>query len=284
MTQKNIKIEILVDTYYARFIAIWYPEEEPGFVPPTVIPDGYEANLPVLLVVTNMFVGRSEVIGNTPIVSSQHPMPADFLKKQTRNIAHMFENDLGTFKPESKAQAASFLAKMTVGFTKVKEMRVKINPIQGSMSLKELKDSLSTLTDEQLTKIRVPIFAENPLDITDRGLSDNLHTIGDSTTKQFISITKILNIYDVENPYIDTNQLPTREMVDEAYAGMENDPVAQASKKATLDAITKHEYEFELLKTIDKIRADTLVTDTPRELTRDMVQSEMIKILRTPKL
>lgn len=278
--EKNIKIEVWVDNYYARFIGIWYPEEETKTPPPgeDLRPE-QQRNLPKLVVLTSIFKGRREVIGNNPIVPSQHPMPASFLKEQTRAIAHMFVNDIGVFQPESKAQAFSFLSRMAVGFLKVKEMRLKLIPPKPSMTLFELKNSLTSFTDEQLKKINVAVENENPADVIKRDLESCFFSYNKEPLLQYIKISKLINVHDVANPYINNSSVPTLEQAKENLTGVGVSPIADASLKQTSDAIAKNEMELEMLKTIDRMAEDAGAKDIIPELTREKVQEETIKTL-----
>lgn len=279
--ERNIKIEVWVDSYYARFIAIWYPEEEKDFViPENDTRSEQEKNLPVMLVTTVMFKGRREVVGNNPIVPSQHPMPAEFLKEQVRGMAYMFSNNIGLFQASSKGQASTFLSRMSVGFNKVKEMRMRVTPPEPTMSLKDLRDGLNGFTDEQLKKIQVATISENPLDVVKRGLDSCIYSIGDEPLPQLITVSNIFNVYDVENPYINNSNLPTIDQAKEGLAGMEGNPLADKSLNATESAIAKNDMELEMLKTIDKMVEAAGAKDIIPELTREKVQEETIKNLQ----
>lgn len=278
---RNIKIEVWTDGYYARFIGIWYPEEEQSFDKPEVETRPEQLrNLPALAILTTSFKGRREVVGNNPVVPSQHPMPIEFLKEQTRGIAYMFANDIGIFQPESKAQASTLLSRMAVGFNKVKEMRIKVTPPEHSMTLFDLKNSLANFTDEQLKKIKVVSAVENPLDSAKKGFQSCIHTIGDEILPQFITVTKSLNVYDVENPYINNSNLPTLDDVKENQPGMEGNPIADKNLESTNNAIGKSEIELEMLKTIDKMVSEAGAKDIIPDLNRKYVQKETIKALQ----
>jgi hypothetical protein len=280
--ERNIKIEVWVDSYYARFITIWYPEEEKDFaLPENDTRAEQEKNLPVMLVTTVMFKGRREVVGNNPIVPSQHPMPAAFLKEQVRGIAYMFSNNIGLFQASSKGQASAFLSRMSVGFNKVKEMRMRVTPPKPTMSLKDLRDSLNGFTDDQLKKIQVASISENPSDVVKRGLDSCIHSVGGEPIPQLITISKIFNVYDVENPYINNSNLPTLEQAKEGLVGMAGNPLADKSLNETKTAIAKNDMELEMLKTIDKMVEAAGAKDIIPELTREQVQEETIKNLQS---
>ena len=64
MQFKNIKIQVWTDVYYAKFIAIWRPEEEPDYVAPD--PDTrteQEKNVPVLLVQNCVYEAKNQMVG-----------------------------------------------------------------------------------------------------------------------------------------------------------------------------------------------------------------------------
>jgi len=281
MIKRNVKIEVWVDAYYARFIGIWYPEEEltPTPMGEDVRPDN-ERNLPKMVALTTIYQGRREVVGDNPIVPSQHPMPATFLQEQVRAISHMFANDIGVFQPSSKGQYSVLLSRLAVGFTKVKEMRVSITPPSASMTLLELKNSLSSFTDEQLHKIKVATTNENPLDVNKRGLIDCYHSIASEPFQQYITVSKLWNVYNVEDPYIHNSNLPS---LDEAIVNIgpsNGSPIAEAALNQTKNAIAKNDVALEMLKTIDRMVDEAGVKDIIPELTREQVQEEMIKHLK----
>ena len=260
MREKKIRIEVWTDLFYARFIAKWFPDVDPSTDEPQI---------PYMLVTNSVFEGRPEVVGDNAILTTQHPMPAEFLKQQTRHIAYMFANEFGIFKPATRAMATTFLSKMSVGFTKVKEMDITVSPSQGVMSLKDLRDSLANFTEEQLKSIKVPIIGENPTDALTKGLDSSIHTIGDSKIQQYITVTKLLNVYDVVDPYIRDSMLPTREELLDNVNTMTPGPHAQKSMQTTLDAIAADEADLQTLKTIDqlekeKIENSTMARNTPQ--------------------
>lgn len=288
MEKKNIKIEVLTDLYYARFIAIWRPEEEDDYVAPTDdTRSDQEKNIPYLLVTSSIYKGRQEVIGNSPVVPSQHPMPKEFLKQQVRHISYMFANEFGIFQPPSKVHAESFLSKMRLGYKKVKELNVTVSPAQGSITLKDLRDSLAAYTDEELAAISVMTIGENSEDAYAKGLDNYIHTAPQSTTQQYFSITKLANVYDMDNPYITVGNYPSEEDIANSYApGTEEDDMTIEQMELTEDAILDNDANLEILKTYDEMteeeqmQSDTLATDTEIEYTKEEIQQQVIKNLQ----
>ena len=287
--KKNIRIEVLADLYYARFIAIWRPEEESSYTAPEndTRPES-ERNLPYLLVLNSIYKGREEVVGINPVVPSQHPMPINFLKQQIRHISYIFSNGYGIFQPPTKMHTELFLSKMRLGYTKIKEIDVTVSPSQGSMSLKDFKDSLENFTEDELKNIKVMTSGEHPEDAHSKKLDNFIHTVGDSPPiQQYITVNKLINVYDIQDPYIDNSPLPAEEDINDSYApGTENECVSIEQIELTKNAIANNEAELELLKTIDKLsaeeqmEADTVATEVTKELTRDEIQTETIKRLQ----
>ena len=288
MSKKNIKIEVLTDLYYARFIAIWRPEEETDYIAPeNDTRTEQQKNIPYFLVISSMYSGRQEVVGNSPVVPSQHPIPVDFLKQQVRHISYMFANELGIFQPPSKAHAAAFLSKMRLGYKKIKELNVTVAPAQGSITLKDLKDSLEAYSDNELKAINVMTIGENPIDAYSKNLDDFIHTAPQSTTPQYISITKLTNVYDMADPYIKVGNLPSVEDISNSYApGTENETMTIEQMNLTENAIANNEADLALLKTYDEMTeeeqmaSDTLVTDTHPIFSKEEVQQQLIKNLQ----
>lgn len=281
---KNIKIQIWTDLYYAKFIAIWRPEEEPDYVPPEVDPrPEQERNVPVLLVLDCMYKGRREVVGNNPVSPSQHPMPPDFLKKQVRHISYCFANEYGTFQPPTKAAAETFLAKMRVGYTMVKELKVTVSPAQGSMTLKQFRDSLVNYTEEQLQKIKVRTLGEHPEDAYAKKLEDFIHTTKSNPIEQYITVTKLVNVYDTQDTVLSNGVQITPETIASTYPpGTEHMPVTQGQIAATQDVIATNEADVKILKTAEEMmRQDTAATPIINEPTREEVQLQTIKNLQS---
>ena len=289
--KKNIKIEVLADLYYARFIAIWRPEESPNYkAPENDSRAETEKNVPYILVTSSMYKGRDEVVGINPVVPSQHPMPASFLKQQVRHISYMFANDLGIFKPATKVHANLFLSKMRLGYTKIKEVSVEVSQSQSSITLKDFKDTLDKMTEDQLEAIPIMIIGENPEDAYTKQIDNYIHTMG-TTTQQYISITKLLNVYDIEDPYIDMSMLPSEEDIGDSYApGTEEEEMTQNQMNLTRNAIVNNKIEQSILKTFDEakkeaaveasIESKTQASEVVEPISRDSIQTDMIKSLQ----
>lgn len=213
---KNITIQVWTDNYYCRVIGIWRPHEEPGATPTTALTpqENAKANLPRYIVLSSVYEPRIEVLGNNPIAPGQHPIPKEFLDDQTRQISYMFANDMGIFTPPSKQIAATFLAKQTNGYKMKKEIKREVRPANGTMTMKDLRDSLGKYSDEELEAMPVMILGENPKDADKRGLSEFIYTDRNGTPEQpsipqYITVTKITPVYELEDPYI--SNLPITE-------------------------------------------------------------------------
>jgi len=280
---KNITIEVLNDLYYARFIATWRPEEEKSYVPPEK--DDRPAqlkNIPYFLVLTSMYEGRSSN-GETPIVASQHPMPPEFLKTQIRHMAYMFENNLGIFQPPSLAHAATFLAKMKVGYTSVKELKLVVTDVQSYITLKDLKISLEKYTDKQLASIKIPVLNENTIDAYKKSLEGCIHhNIIDKDIQQYFSITKLSNIYDVANPYINNSNLPI-DLYDSYPPGTKEVYIDLAKQiDTTKNAIANDIADLDTLKVADEMKEKAAITGVTEPIvvpTLDEIQKQTIKNL-----
>jgi len=242
---KNIKIQVWTDNYYCRIIGIWRPHEEPGAVPeeapeqdpdlPPVIPaPSTRINLPRYIVLSAVYEPRREVIGNNPVAPGQHPIPKEFLDDQTRQISYMFANDMGIFTPPTKAAAKTFLAKQTNGYKLKKEIEREVRPASGSMTAKDLRDSLNQYTDEELENMPVMIAGEHPKDSEKRGMeafqyTDKSQKDLENPIPQYITVNKITPVYEIEDPYINNSPL-TPDIVEKALPpGTEDAPAAQES-------------------------------------------------------
>ena len=256
MAGKNIKIQVWTDLYYARFIAIWRPEEESDYVPQNPDPrPEQERNVPHMFIIDSMFKGRDEVVGNNPVAPSQHPMPPDFMKRYIRHISYCFANGYGVFKPETKAAADTFLAKLKVGYTMNKEVKVNVSPVQGSTTLKEFRDALNGYTAEQLMKIQVRTLGENPEDARANKLEDYIHKEIKGTTEQYITVTKLMNVYDTEDTAIKNTPLSPSTITNGQPPGTGGAPMAVAEADKTNAAIATDKADGAVLKTAENMNS-----------------------------
>lgn len=278
MTNKTIKIQVWTDLFYARFIAIWRPEESANYIPPVNdTRSDQEKNIPFLLVTSSMYQGRNEVIGLNPIAPSQHPMPADFLQQQVRHISYMFANEFGIFQPPSKADANTFLAKMTVNYSLVKEFDLTVSPANGSTNLKLFRDSLSAYSTEELESIQVMMVGENPDDSYAKHIDDFIYTPKNDSLPQYITITKLMDVYNTD-PYINNSMLPNDPTVDSIPPGTSEAPLSQNVLNSTNNALANDKAELEILKTYDTMHDQSSMSQSP--LTIEDVQAQTIKNLQ----
>lgn len=275
MSKKTIKIQVWTDLFYVRFIAIWRPEEDPNYISP--IDDtrsDQEKNIPYLLVTSAMYKGRSEVIGLNPVAPSQHPMPAEFLQQQIRHISYMFANEFGIFQPPSKADANTFISKMTVNYSLVKELIVDVSPATGSTNLKLFRDSLAAYSNDELEKINIMMVGENPNDAYAKKIDDYIYTPINDTFPQYITITKLMNVYNIDDPYINNSMLPPDPGTDSVPPGTESSAITQQVINSTTTAIEQNNAELELLKTYDSMNTPATVVQSP--LTTEEIQQQTI--------
>lgn len=287
---KNITIELWTNLYYAKFIAIWRPEEDGGTTPKPGEDERPEdeRNLPYYYVTSVTYKGRNEVVGGNPIAPSQHPMPISFLESQVRSISYMVANGFGLFQPPSLVQARNFISREVLGYRKVKEMQVEVFAPTELMSLKNYKKLiLDNFTDAEMQSIKVMAISEHPNDTILKGVDNAVHIPNGYQTEQYITVTNIDNIYKIDDPYISFNTLP-----DDPYGkyprAVLGDPTEIDSINETLDAIASSDAELELIKTYDKLtqeqmESDTTVNNIQRPLTRTEVQMETIKKLKAIK-
>lgn len=280
---KNITIEVLTDLYYSRFIAIWRPEEEPGYVPiENDTRSIQQRNIPYLFVLSSMFEGRKEVSGFNPIVPSQHPMPPKFLKQQLRHVATMVSNGIGLFQPPSISHAETFLAKMRLGYTKVKTLKLTVSANQGYITLQELKTMLDKFTPEELNSIKVAMAGENSEDVYAKNLNEFIHTDPITKSLQYISVTKLANVYNLKNTYMDNSILSVDKILDSYAPGTETADMTVNQIALTQNAIDKNEADLTVLKKIDEINSassmetDTLIIDVINEPTLSEIQRQII--------
>jgi len=261
---KNITIQVWTDNYYCRVIGIWRPHEEKGAIPddstdPTI---ANKQNLPRYIVLSSVYEPRKEVMGNNPVAPGQHPIPKDFLDDQTRQISYMFANEMGIFTPPSKNHAKTFLANQTLGYKMKKEIKREVSPANGSMNMKELRDSLNQYTDEELEAMPVLVAGENKKDNDKRGLAEFLYS--DKTapmetekteepSQHYLTLTKILPVYELEDPYI--NNLPIGEdhIEKSLPPGTEDAPMSQEGIDSVTALADENQMNMDALAVADEM-------------------------------
>jgi len=310
MSSKTVRIQVWTDLYYVRFIGIWRPEEAEGNEPDPNDPRPLQQqNLPWLLVLSAIYKGREEVIGLNPVAPSQHPMPPEFMRRYIRQIAYMFANEYGICKPPSKAHSAIFLDKHTRGYKKVKEIDVQVMSSRGSMNLKELRDHLNGFEDEWLESKQALVIGEHPDDAAKRDLGmyrytphengalitddDGVPILDDDGEQQYtkqpdqyLTITKIINVYELQNPYINKSAVTSETIAESLPPGTEGAEISQEIIAQQEAAIAANDAELELLKQIDRMKEaeqnslNSEVDEIEEELTRDQVQQAAISELK----
>jgi len=246
MESKNITIQVWTDLYYARTIGIWYPDAPTD---PSI--DFNDA--PFLIVLSSMYEPRQEVQGFNPVAPGQHPIPKEFLESQIRHMSYLFANEYGIFQPKSKALAKTFIAKQTVSYNMIKEIDMTVSPATGSMSLKDLRDSIDQYTEEEQKKIKVITVGENSKDADAKGIDDFIYTQKQDGQRQYISVTKLAPVYEINDPYIDNAPLPADPAVASLPPGTENNPISQEIIGEVGAARAKNTTNKEALKTFDKM-------------------------------
>lgn len=258
---KNITIQVWTDNYYCRVIGIWRPHEEPGAKPEESSDPktATKQNLPRYIVLSSVYEPRKEVMGNNPVAPGQHPIPKYFLDDQTRQISYMFANEMGIFTPPSKNHAKTFLANQTMGYKLKKEIKREVSPAQGTMNMKELRDSLNQYTDEELEEMPILVVGENRKDTNKRELtrflySDKMNTSStEEQTQHYLTLTKILPVYELEDPYI--NNLPIGEdhIEKSLPPGTEEAPMSQEGIDNVSKLADENQMNMDALATADEM-------------------------------
>jgi len=226
---KQITIQLWTDLNYCRVIGIWYPEApEPIELDTPDQSQPYFNDSPFIIVLSSIFKPRTEVMGNNPVAPGQHPMPKDFMEQQVRHMSYLFANEFGIFQPETKAITKSFLAKQTFSYKMVKEFNMNVTPATGAMSLKDLKNSIEQYSIEDQEKIQVLTVGENPIDADAKGIENFIHTDTNDGTRQYISVTKLANVYPIDNPYIVKSILPEDPSIASLPPGTQDAELSQA--------------------------------------------------------
>lgn len=281
MESKKITVQVWTDLYYSRTIGIWYPPaptitEPSGPISPLEQKQEKPNDAPFIIVLSGMYQPRSEVLGNNPVAPGQHPIPKDFLQKQVRAVCTMFANNQGVFQPHSKATAKTFLAKQTISYKKIKEVKIDVSPVQGSITLKELRDSIDQYTEEEQNNMLVMTAGENPEDTKDKHIDKFIYSDKQESTQQYITITKLNKDFYPVDPYIKKDTVPSNP-ADALPPQTENAPASQPiinemQNNAQTDAMNR-----EALKTSDKMKDNTTSTSPTPQPTREEVLEQMIK-------
>lgn len=286
---KNITIEVWTNSFYSKFIGIWRPEEEewfeqyaPGEDPRADI----ERNVPHILIMSSAFTERPEVIGNNPIAPTQHPMSPFDVRRQVRHMAYMFANYYGVMKMDTIVKADLLLVKERLGFTKVKEYKLTVSPTRGTtpMTLLDLKTQLvKNYTDGQLAAVQVLTVGENFEDMEAKELQGYVHkATGDGANwDQYITITKIANVYEVDDPYLDTYARILKDpTIKYTEMEIEEDPDAMEDVDKSENGGGQLDDELNALKAIDGIgmlEGDTAAETVKEEITPDKMKIKLLE-------
>lgn len=270
---KDINIQVWTDMYYVRTIGIWYPPiadtstldappeqtfepilDEPIIDPmtPTEVIIPQEEGAPFLIVTSSAFEPRQEVMGGNPIALGQSPMPKEFLETLVSNMSQLFANETGMFQLKTKALTNSFIAKQTISYNMIKEVPMTVTPVQGAMSLKDLKDYINGFSEEEQETIQVINNVEKPTQTDGKHIEEFI--FGDKTDNQsmYITVTKLFNIYETADPYIKMTTLP-EDPADGLAPGTEEAPNSMEIIDNTTEIIDADTVEREALETFDDI-------------------------------
>ena len=288
MTPKNITIQVWTDLYYCRVIGIWRPHEEDGAIPQTApmedplnpkpvneYSESSKINLPKYIVLSSVYQPRSEVMGNNPVAPGQHPIPKEFIDDQTRQISYMFANEMGIFTPPTKQISQTFLAKQTLGYKMIKEIKREVTPAQGSMTLKDLRDHLGQFTDEELESMPMLVLGENQKDADKRGLEKYLYSdkqsdevVTDEPIQlQYLTMTKIHPVYELEDPYIKKSPITEDHAEKSLPPGTEEEPMVQEGMEQVEDMVAEDDMNRDALEVYDEMMTpkEEIVTDEDGE-------------------
>lgn len=225
--------------YYCRVIGIWYPD---------TLKDN---EAPFVIVTSSMFEPRSEVMGHNPIAPGQHPMPKEFMTQQVRHMSYLFANEFGIFQAPSKPLFKTFIAKQTIGYSMVKEFKMNVTPASGSISLEDLRNSIDQYTIEEQKKIQVMTIGEHPKDANAKHIDQFIHTDKNDNIQQYISITKLVPVYNVDDVYINNSQLPQDPAAQSFAPGTDEHPLVKNMLADVATAIEADTLNRELLGVID---------------------------------
>ncbi|RLC44330.1 MAG: hypothetical protein DRH57_09280 [Candidatus Cloacimonadota bacterium] len=302
---KDITIQVWIDSTFVRTIGIWYPPiadtktasaEEESFntelidtnvdtfeameeVQPEILP--MEQGAPFIIVTSSMFDPRDETTGVSPIVVGQSSIPKAFLETTIRNMSYLFANEISMFQPRTKAFANIFLTKQTFSYTMVKEETMTVTPVQGSQTLKDLGDFINQFSVEEQEQMKVINNTEKPETTASKHIEEFI--FGDKVDGQsmYITVTKLADIYDTEDPYINMTQIPenSTDALPPALVGTPEGDAIVENAEAVIEADTA---ERETLEAYDNIvEADEMTEESETEViepTREEALEELLKM------
>jgi hypothetical protein len=179
------------------------------------------------------------------------------------------------------------LTRINLRSTKVKELKATVSPAQGNMSLKEFRDGLGVYTEEELKTIKVRTLGEHPDDAYAKDLGDYIHVTNGQATPQYITVTKLLDVYDVSDTSINNSQLDSS-VIEEGYPpGTQSSPIVQEQIALTTNAIADNTADATIMQTAAMMAANndivvgSAVTPVVPPITRDEAQQQTIKDLQS---
>lgn len=239
MESKNITIQIWTDMFYCRTVGIWYP---------STLKDN---EAPFVIVTSSMFEPREEVMGTSPIAPGQHPMPKEFMEQQVRHMSYLFANEFGIFQAPSKPLFKTFMAKQTTGYSMVKEFKMNVTPATGSITLEDLRNSIDQYSIEEQKRIQVMTVGEHPKDADAKHIDQFIHSDKYDGIQQYISITKLVPVYNVDDTYIVNSHLPLDPLSQSFAPNTETHPLVQNELEKVSSVIEIDRLNRELLAIID---------------------------------
>ena len=185
------------------------------------------------------------------------------------------------FTPPTKQAGANFISKQTNGFQKIKEIRREVSPATGTISMKELRDSLNQFTDIELENMRVQVKGQNPKDMDKRDQelflyrNKSLSSSDEVEPLQFISITKMMpDLYELDDGYINNSVLRDPDhSAKSIIPGTEGHPATYPQVHLIDSNASKDAFELEVLKAYDRMKEE----NPEHEPTRDEVLEFMKK-------
>ncbi len=310
---KNIKIQIWQDAAYIRVIGIWYPKiqdtstlDEPQMIEPpmetssetpmsmeespiTEVSIPMEEGAPFLIVSSSTYEPRRETVGGNPVALGQSDMPIEYIESLIRNMSYLFANEIGMFQPNTKPLTNTFIAKQTFSYKMIKEVPMEVTPVQGAMSLKDLGNYINQFTEEEQRRIQVINNVEKPVTTDGKHIEEFIFNDKNDKQAMYITVTKLHDIYETEDPYIKMTQLPTDPANESLAPGTAEAPNSEAALDLTKEAIEADDIEREALQTFDEMvnpseeenldEADNTLPDSDSKIkpTREEVLEKLLK-------
>jgi len=167
----------------------------------------------------------------------------------------------------------------------VKEIQMNVRPANGSMSLRDLRNSIDQYTEEEQKEIQVMTIGENPIDADAKHIEQFIHSDKiDIQQRQYISVTKLTDVYGIEDPYIKNTQMPEDPAFSSLPPGTADADMSQEFVSEAEAAIELDNFNRDSLKTFDELAQPTPVMDEDGEPMIDEAGEPIMEVTKPDRI